>query len=167
MLDDGRLKPGELRLRLRASAHESLLAQLIDNFRVAEVVELAPPIPYRHALQEMMRADGLLVLQASNCNEQIPAKVYEYLRCRRPIIALTDPAGDTAKLLREAGVLDIARLDSAQEIASVLRGFLEQVKLGRAAVVDDEFVKAASRLNRTRELVDLLDRRTTRAPGSA
>ena len=158
MLDEGSLKPGELRVRLRAPAHEALLANLIDTYRVAEIVELAPPIPYRLALGEMMRADGLLVLQASNCNDQIPAKVYEYLRCRRPIIALTDPAGDTASLLRKAGIQNIARLDSAQKIALELRRFLDQVKRGDASLLDDVFVMGASRLNRTRELIGLLDR---------
>jgi glycosyltransferase involved in cell wall biosynthesis len=156
MLDEGRLKPGELRLRLRAPAHEALLAKLINDSRVAEVVELAPPMAYRHALQEMMNADGLLVLQASNCNDQIPAKVYEYLRCGRPILALTDPAGDTAGLLRKAGIHNIARLDSAQEIALELRRFLDQVKRGDAARPGDAFVRGASRLQKTREFASLL-----------
>ncbi len=158
MFDQGDLKPGELRLRLRAPAHEALLAKLIDDRRVAEIVELVPAIPYRDALQEMMRADGLLVLQASNCNDQIPAKVYEYLRCRRPILALTDPAGDTAGLLRRTGIDSIARLDSAGEIALALRRFLDEVKARKTPLPDDVFVTGASRLNRTRELAGLLDR---------
>ena len=44
----------------------------------------------------MLRADGLLILQAANCNEQIPAKLYKYLRARRPIVALTDPQATLA-----------------------------------------------------------------------
>jgi hypothetical protein len=36
------------------------------------------------ARPEMVRADALLVLQAANCSEQIPTKLYEYLRARRP-----------------------------------------------------------------------------------
>jgi len=158
MLDEGSLTPGELRVRLRAPAHEARLATLIDTFRVAEVVELAPPIPYGQALEEMMRADGLLVLQASNCNDQIPAKVYEYLRCQRPIIALTDPAGDTSWLLRKSGIHNIARLDSAADIALALRRFMDQVKRGEATLPSDALVAGASRLNRARELAGLLDR---------
>jgi glycosyltransferase involved in cell wall biosynthesis len=158
MLDEGRLTAGELRVRLRAPAHEDMLAKLIDQFRVKEVVEICPPVPYRRALQEMLRADGLLVLQASNCNHQIPAKVYEYLRCGRPIIALTDPAGDTADLLRRTGIGAIARLDSAEEIALELRRFLDEARGGKAALPDDALVAGASRLNRTRELAGLLDR---------
>ena len=157
MLDEGRLKPGELRVRLRAPAHETILARLIGDFRLTDVIELAPPIPYRSALQEMMRADGLLVLQAANCNDQIPAKVYEYLRCRRPIIALTDPKGDTAGVLSQAGIDNIARLDSVQEIVLELSRFLDQVRRGQIARPSDAFVRAASRLERTRELANLLE----------
>jgi hypothetical protein len=106
----------------------------------------------------MRRADGLLVLQAANCNAQVPAKVYQYLRCRRPIIGLTDPAGDTAAVLRRAGLRDIARLDSVDEIATVLRRFLDEVQRGTAKLPDADFVVESSRLNRTRELAALLDR---------
>jgi len=158
MLDEGSLKPGELRVRFRASVHETLLKKLSDDCRLGDLVELAPPLPYRPALQEMKRADGLLVLQAANCNEQIPAKAYEYLRCRRPIIGLTDPAGDTANLLRRAGVRNIARLDSEEEIALELRTFLDQVRRGAAAPANDAFVTGASRLNRAREFAQLLEK---------
>jgi hypothetical protein len=71
----------------------------------------------------MMRADGLLVMQAANCNEQIPAKVYEYLRSQRPLLGLTDPKGDTADLMARAGVRHIAPLDAPDQIASDAPGF--------------------------------------------
>ena len=157
LLDTGRLSSGELRLRLRAPGHEDYLAGLIARYDVREIVELARPLPHRSALQEMRRADGLLVLQAANCNDQIPAKIYEYLRCRRPILALTDPRGDTAGFLRKAGISDIAHLDSAEEIASRMERFLEQLKLGAAARPDEALVRAASRQERTRALAELLE----------
>lgn len=156
MLDDGRLKAGEFRLRLRASAHEAALIKLIQGHGVAGIVELSPPVPYRSALQEMARADGLLVLQASNCNDQIPAKVYEYLRCRRPIVAFTDPAGDTAALLRRAGINHIAPLDSAGEIARALERFLSEARRGETVAPSSSLVTTASRAHRAHELAGLL-----------
>ena len=157
MLDEGRLGTDELRVRLRASAHEPHLRKLAARHGVDQLVELAPPLPYRDALQEMMRADGLLVLQASNCNEQVPAKLYEYLRCERPVLGLTDPAGDTAALLRKAGLPHIARLDSAEDIALQLRRFLDELKSGSAPLPDPAFVKDASRWQRTEALARLLE----------
>ena len=84
----------------------------------------------------MLRADALLVLQASNCNEQIPAKLYEYLRAGRPIVALTDPAGDTAGVVRAAGLDAIARLDSVDDTVALLRRFIASVRGGGSAVAE-------------------------------
>ena len=158
MLDDGVLGQGELRVRLRAAAHEALLQPMIERHGLRDVVELAPPIPYREALREMLRADGLLVLQASNCNEQIPAKLYEYLRCRRPILGLTDPRGDTAAALRQAGTDAIAPLDAPEEIARVLRRFLDGLRDGTAQRPHAAAAQAATRKRRTEALAGILER---------
>lgn len=157
LINEDRRLTEKLRIRLRASGHESWLQNLIDTAGVGQIVELAPPLPYEAALQEMMRADGLLVLQAANCNDQIPAKVYEYLRSERPIVALTDPAGETAALLRRAGVDAIGRLDSEEEIQSILRRFLGQGASGGGRLPDHAFSRSASRLARTREFVGMLE----------
>jgi glycosyltransferase involved in cell wall biosynthesis len=150
-------RAGDLLVRFRASAHDEFLAALARQHGVADLVEVGPPLPYREALQEMQRADGLLVLQAANCNEQIPAKVYEYLRAARPILALTDPAGDTADLLRRCGVRHIAPLDDAAAIASIMPAFLDDLDGARP---DAGSVAACSRQRRTAELAALLDRAT-------
>ena len=105
----------------------------------------------------MLRADALLVLQASNCNEQIPAKLYEYLRAGRPIVALTDPVGDTADVVRAAGLDAIARLDSVDDIVALLRRFIASIRAGAAPLPAADYVAAASRRGRTRELATLLD----------
>ncbi|HEX2013264.1 MAG TPA: glycosyltransferase, partial [Roseateles sp.] len=73
----GQIAPGRFRLRFRAAVHEQLLRDLATRHGVADYIELLPPLPYTEALREMMCADALLVLQAANCNEQVPAKLYE------------------------------------------------------------------------------------------
>ena len=127
-------------------------------YKRQEFVETLPPLPYRAALEEMIRADALLVLQASNCNEQIPAKLYEYLRAGRPIVALSDPLGDTASLLHEAGVDTIARLDSIDGIAELLARFLDRAATRRAGMPDEKYVVRCARYRRTQILACLLDR---------
>jgi len=52
------------------------------------------------------------------------AKAYECLRAGRPIFAMTDPAGDTASLLRAEGIEAIVPLDSKNDIATGLLRFL-------------------------------------------
>ncbi|MCB1766353.1 MAG: glycosyltransferase [Candidatus Competibacteraceae bacterium] len=157
LLKSGQLSPARFILRLRATAHDDELRSLAVEYGITDVIELAPPLPYREALEEMLRADGLLVLQAANCNDQIPAKLYEYLRAGRPILGLTDPAGDTAQVLRQAGYRYLARLDSSEQIAKVLLSFLGGVETGTALRPRLEQATSASRRNRTKLLADLLE----------
>jgi glycosyltransferase involved in cell wall biosynthesis len=147
--------PERVRARFRAPVHETMLGDLARRHGVEDMVEVLPAIPYREALAEMLRADGLLVLQAANCNEQVPAKLYEYIRARRPIVALTDAAGDTAAVLRRAGVIDIAPLDDEHAICALLGRFARGQRDGLQP--RETAVQAASRLARTEALARLLD----------
>ena len=164
MLASGALKPGELRVRLRAPGHEAFLRNLISTTGVDAIVELAPSLPYREALEEMMSVDALLVLQAAYCNQQVPAKLYEYLRCGRPVLALTDPQGDTAGVMRQAGVDSIGRLDCADDVVRVLTNFLRRVRSATAPLPDRRYVESSTRHHRTAEFASLLDGLFDRPP---
>jgi hypothetical protein len=155
--NSGRISAQSLQVVLRATGCDDYLRGLLTELRIDDIVRLAPPVGYREALAEMLAADGLLVLQAANCNYQVPAKLYEYLRARRPILALTDPAGDTARALTDARIDTIAPLDSQPLIAGQLLRFLDLVRDGRAPVADPARIAAASRRARTAELARQLE----------
>lgn len=146
----GHIREGRFKVRFRAATHDDLLSSLAKANSVEAFIEICPPIPYREALVEMLRADGLLVMQASNCNEQIPAKIYEYLRSRRPILGLTDPQGDTAGVLRSMGIDKIASLDSPEAISDLIHNVL--LSEPEQLIPDDEVVASASRYGRTQFL---------------
>lgn len=152
----GLLSPETFRIRFRASSHDAHIQRLAADHGVGELIEYAPPVGYRDALAEMMRADGLLVMQANNCNEQIPAKVYEYIRAGRPILGLADPVGDTADLLKRAGVQHVAALENPDAIAATLRAFLEARAAGGLHGPDAASAAQFSRLARTRALAEVL-----------
>jgi len=152
----GRIAPQSFSLRFRAPVHGAMIGELATRFGVSELVEVAPALPYREALCEMMQADGLVILQAANCNEQIPAKLYEYLRARRPILGLADPAGDTAHALVRAGVDYIAALEDRDAITHTLSRFLVDIDENRASLPDPAHVARASRRERTAELAATL-----------
>ena len=142
-------------LRFRAPVHDPLLQELASRLGISEAVEILPPLNYHAALAEMRSADGLLLMQASTCNQQIPAKFYEYLACRRPLLALTDPVGDTAQAVRTAGVDALAPLDDTEAIVDLLIRFIADptaIALPTAAAI-----ASASRRARTAELANLLD----------
>jgi glycosyltransferase involved in cell wall biosynthesis len=154
--DAGTIRPGRFRVRFRAPVADALVARLAAENGVSEYVEILPAVPYKTALSEMLRADGLLVMQASNCNAQIPAKLYEYMRAGRPLLCLCDPAGDTAHVLREAGVGAMARLDNPDEIFELLTRFLDGPSRTET-LPQVAYVQKASRLSRTQVLAGWLD----------
>lgn len=154
--------PAKLLLRFRAAVHERLLAELAAAHGVQDMVEMLPPLPYLEALQEMLRADGLLLLQASNCNEQIPAKLYEYLRARRPILCLSDFAGDTWQVLQRAGLRHGAALNDARQIDQLLMRALTRGPDG--LLPSEQSVQEASRAGRARLLATWLEECTRRSP---
>lgn len=149
--------PATLRVVLRATGHDAYIEQLIAARGLQDMVNVAPHLPYRAALAEMLSADGLLILQASNCNHQVPAKLYEYLRAGRPVLALTDSIGDTAVTLRAAGIDTIVPLDSQAGIEQGLQRFLTLLADGKAPLASEAAVAAHSRYARSVALAALLD----------
>ncbi|MDT8363057.1 MAG: glycosyltransferase [Nitrosomonas sp.] len=157
LLKQGEIHSGNLSIILRASHHETHLQAMIDRYGIGGIISLAPAIPYKQALSEMLAVDGLLLLQAANCNNQIPAKLYEYLRAQRPILALTDPAGDTAQKLKTMGIDTITPLDSTKKIQQTLSHFLALLRKGHAQVASADKISANSRASTTKALAMLLN----------
>lgn len=152
----GVLAPHNFQLLLRATGHDAWLATLLVKYGVSDLVTLAPLQMHAAALAEMQAAHGLLLLQAANCNSQIPAKLYEYLRCRRPVLALTDLAGDSAAKLRQCGIGTIGQLASASDCARALMHFMTLVRQGQAPLASLESIALQSRSARAGALAELL-----------
>lgn len=140
-------------LRMRGCNDEAWLRGLADQYGLADVVEILPALSYKGAIAEMFRADALLILQAANCNMQIPAKLYEYARTGRPVIALTDPEGDTQREVLRMGAGRCAPLDSSWEIHRLLADVLQSPRQPSRPAPD-----TGGYLDRTAELAALLER---------
>jgi hypothetical protein len=164
LVRSGRIDAARLRLRFRAAVHDEMLRELAREHAIEPLIEICPPLDYLHALDEMLDADALLAMQGHGCNDQIPAKLYEYLRARRPILGLTDPRGDTAALMRRAGLDAIARMDSAEEIEALLPRFVDDVRAARANYPDAAAVARASRASRAEALAQIFDALPQAAP---
>lgn len=136
----GVLSPADVRIVLRASGSEPAYTGEIQRLDLGRFVTLEPPVSNRDALEEQARADALLLFQGARFNQQIPAKLYEYLRIGRPVLALVDDRGDTAEVLRNVGGATIMPMDDADAIAAQLPGFVQALRDGheprpRAGVV--------------------------------
>ena len=157
----GSISAQDIQIILRATGSDGLYQPMIIELGIEDIVHLKPMITYREALREMLRADGLLLFQGSVCNHQIPAKIYEYYRAGKPILALVDPVGISASMLRDVGVSDIADIANAEHIADTLLGLVAALKEGQRNGVAKDAAAKNSRKSRSRELAALLNQLTS------
>jgi glycosyltransferase involved in cell wall biosynthesis len=68
------------------------------------MVEIREQVSYAECLEQMCRAEVLLLLDSPGRRMGVPAKLYEYLGAGRAILALAENDGDTASILRESGL---------------------------------------------------------------
>lgn len=125
LLERGVLRREQLRIRFRAPVHGDEVVRVAQAHGLAELVEVAGPIPHAQAIAEMMAADLLLIFQGSGFNAQIPAKIYEYLRAQRPVLAIVDRQGDTARLAAQFQQVVIAGIASPSENEEALLQWLQ------------------------------------------
>lgn len=151
------INKNNLTIIMRATGHDELFQPEIEALGIADIIQLEPSIPYREALREMLLASGLLILQADNCNHQIPAKLYEYFRARRPILALTDSEGDTAMTMTKAGLNTIASLSDSADIESRLVEFIRMIRSKSAPIASEEAIGEYRRQKAANRLAKLFD----------
>jgi glycosyltransferase involved in cell wall biosynthesis len=104
--------------------------------RVESSVTVKPRVPYRRALELQMDADILLLLQSSDPREEgnLPAKLFEYLYARRPILFIGYQHGIAARVVleRNAGLVS----NSPAEIRDQLQRWYEDKRAGRIEGLD-------------------------------
>jgi glycosyltransferase involved in cell wall biosynthesis len=102
----GKLDPSKLLFRFIGGgdyAESERLKRCIHETGLGRSVEFLPRVAYDEALRELAKADLLLLLQASeDTTSLVPAKLYEYLRAMRPVLALVLP-GATTEVLAQTG----------------------------------------------------------------
>lgn len=146
-----------LRIILRATAHDEIIQAMIRKRGLSDMVVTAPALPYLQAIQEMFQVDGLLLFQGEGFDHLIPAKLFEYLRARRPILALTGQHGDSARILRQAGLESITSLNDETALQAALVPFLKHLRAGTPQLPDPTVVAGFSRRLQAHKLATLFD----------
>ncbi len=126
---------------------------------VAHLVATQPPVSHADAVAAQQGADVLLLLQWDDPKEQgnIPAKLFEYLAARRPILSLGLADGVPAAIIGERGA-GLASNDAA-EIAGRLEAWLAEKKsAGRLAPLPEAVRAGFSRDEQFGRLQAFLER---------
>lgn len=90
------------RIRLRFTGSVSPgIRSAISEHGLDAVTEYTGFLPYGEVITEMSRADFLLVCATEK--RHLPGKLFEYIRCGRPVIAFGDDNQEVEAILRETG----------------------------------------------------------------
>jgi hypothetical protein len=128
------------------------IADLAAKYGIADHIVVKGPVPYRASLELQLQADVLLLLHWNDKRDEgtIPAKLFEYLYARRPILYIGYEHGIAAQLIRErnAGLIT----NSKQRIRDQLCAWVEDKGAGRLTRLDKSVSRGFSRDEQFRKL---------------
>ena len=139
------------------------LAALAERHGVAEQIVIHPRVPYRTALGLQLQADALLLLQWNDRRDEgtIPAKLFEYLYARRPILFIGYEHGVAADLVKDRGAGLVS--NSPERIRDQLQAWIEDGRAGQLTRLDPSVSRGLSRDEQFRKLehvfADILNKR--------
>jgi hypothetical protein len=123
---------------------------------IVDALDLAGSLPHAQALARQRASDVLLLLgpEHEDPEVQVPAKLYEYLAARRPILSLSRAGGAIEEILRLADVpFERAEPDDPDAIAAALA---RVVRRRAAPAADGDAVSAGVAAFRYDRLADRL-----------
>jgi glycosyltransferase involved in cell wall biosynthesis len=103
------LDPSRFRFRLVGALEPEIRAhhnELFQELTTLGCLELEPVVPRTQALHDMMESDSLLLADNNQAaiGHTVPAKLFEYIRVGRPILALTVQDSPVERILAMSGV---------------------------------------------------------------
>ncbi|MBW8886705.1 MAG: glycosyltransferase [Fibrobacteres bacterium] len=131
-IDRGGIRREQLQVNLMGTGNDAIYQKEIADLGLGDVVRLKSPVPYAQAIDIMSASDILLLFQGPSCEAQIPAKLYEYMRVGRPILALTTHEGETGRLVKETASGTVVRPEDPEPIARAVTEWVRAVQAGQA-----------------------------------
>jgi glycosyltransferase involved in cell wall biosynthesis len=159
-IDSGRIETGRFKLRFvgRASLSGVNLPAVIADAGLDRVVEFGGHAPRRTVIEEMRQASALLILQPIT-TFSIPAKLYEYMAAGRPILALAEPGGETARLVERSHAGLAVSADDERAIEDALISVMALADGAFVPVAGHHYDGAARAAETARILSDVVGRR--------
>jgi glycosyltransferase involved in cell wall biosynthesis len=107
LVQSGRVNPASVRLELTGSIDFNLLdAEATQALKERGSFESRESVPRAEAQRLMATADYLLLLDviSDKAGLQVPAKIFEYVRIGRPVIACTTSGSPVDRILAQSGL---------------------------------------------------------------
>jgi hypothetical protein len=129
--DAGKIKTGDVIFEFigYVGAELNFLYEILEELNISDLVVFKPQIDFKESIQTMFDADALLIVQPGT-DLQIPAKLFEYMYTRRPILALAEHNSATDKVIKEAKLGFVAASQETAEIEQAVLDMIERINSG-------------------------------------
>lgn len=166
VLEDELIPREKVRLNLvggGAHVESSEFKQRLAALRLTDNVRIVARVPHAESLALLMRSDALLLLQyTAGLETQLPAKVFEYLRAGKPMLAIVSP-GETADFIaRHKLGYSVDYRDLSGLVSALLSLYADRAK-ATSRQVAPELLEQFSRRALAGELAVLLDEQRARS----
>ncbi len=124
--DEGKLKPTQVQFLFIGSVvtEVKFIFQRVKDLKVGDFFRFLPPVSFEESIRTMFESDVLLLIQPDT-DLQIPAKLFEYIYTRKPILAIAEPNSATHQVLQEGQLGILAPSKDIEAIKNAVLRLLE------------------------------------------
>ena len=163
LADSGAITPETFRIEFVGNL------SLVDARRagVADFIDVSPFVPHEQVFDAFARADALLVVETPGYYARYgyAAKVFDYVLTGKPVLGLVEAGGNTARLLRDAGVGYCVEPDDTSGAQQRLRELLAlKGRAPRRIDPDASPLREFNRRHLVAKLAEVLDDVATHEP---
>lgn len=159
LLKEEFFRPEDIRIRFLGKTsfvNGISLLDLANSYKLGGIVECWGQIPRWECLKELRKSSALFLL-AMEQKDQVPAKLYEYLMCEKPILAFTEEDSATSMILRETCAGYIVQPDNLVAIRNIISRLLRNHLEGLDEIhIDPETISRYSSDFLAAQLVNLI-----------
>jgi len=159
-LKDKQQLPKNVKFRFIGNIPEPI-HKLFHKYRMMKYIILTPQVSHIESVNYLIKSDFLLLFIAKKDSDiVIPAKLFEYLAARQPILAMIPKNGEAAHIIEKYSAGLICEPDDIQEIKD---NILEMIKYQQLGIIKEIFLMQKNnysdyeRRNLTKDLVNVLN----------
>ncbi|SCX95413.1 glycosyltransferase family 4 protein [Desulfoluna spongiiphila] len=153
LIDTGRLGTHEVAVRFIGHVDEVRIKNLIGSHPVGAMVTCVGMVPKNQALDMLFQSDIALLIQPDT-RLQIPAKLFEYIRSQKPVLAVCGE-GATQELIEAHGLGVVADTDDPEGMEGAILDVIRQARSAERVVKKDYLAFEAGAL--TTQLAGVFD----------
>ena len=114
------------------------IEKMLTNNRLRKVIKIVPQVSHKESIAHLLQSDFLLLFIAKRKSEIVlPAKIFEYLAAKKPILAMIPEKGEAANLILDNNAGLISEIDDEAAIKTNVLKMIDLHKSNQAEIFFD------------------------------